>query len=90
MFLDREHCRQCLVNIMDNAFQSINEKRENMIAADNEPSEDQPAVESVKTEERVETRITDTGTGIPPDHMDKICEPLFSTRGFVLGWVFPG
>ena len=26
-------------------------------------------------------RVTDTGTGIAPEHLSKVCEPFFSTKG---------
>ncbi|MDY6880661.1 MAG: AAA family ATPase [Thermodesulfobacteriota bacterium] len=83
--LDREHFRRCIVNVMDNAFKAIEEKRGDLKAEDRELVEDQVVVESRATRDRLEIRITDTGTGIPPDHLGKIFEPLFSTRGFGVG-----
>ncbi|MDY7036947.1 MAG: PAS domain S-box protein, partial [Thermodesulfobacteriota bacterium] len=83
--LDREHFRRCLVNIMDNAIKAIEEKRENMISRGRELGVDHLIVESRVVEDRFELRITDTGTGIPSDHLEKIFEPLFSTRGFGVG-----
>jgi len=31
-------------------------------------------------EDRIELSVTDTGTGIPPDQLNRIMEPLFSTK----------
>ena len=87
--LDREHFRRCLVNIMDNAIKAIEEKRAAMIATGNEVGEDQLVVESLASDERLEVRITDTGTGIPFDQQEKIFEPLFSSRGFGIGLGLP-
>jgi len=36
-------------------------------------------------EDAVEVRITDTGVGIPPEHLARIMEPLFSTKARGLG-----
>jgi signal transduction histidine kinase len=37
------------------------------------------------TEDTVEIRVTDTGVGIPPDHLARVMEPLFSTKARGLG-----
>ena len=85
ILLDREHFRRCLVNVIDNAGKAIEEKREKMITTGHEPGVDHLAVESRVMEDRFELLITDTGTGIPSDQLEKIFEPLFSTRGFGIG-----
>jgi two-component system sensor kinase FixL len=36
-------------------------------------------------ESAVEVRVTDTGVGIPADHLTRITEPLFSTKARGLG-----
>ena len=33
----------------------------------------------------IEVRVADTGMGIPEENLDKIFEPLFSTKGFGVG-----
>jgi signal transduction histidine kinase len=56
-----------------------------MTDADSDPKKLTVAAHVV--EDRLEIRVTDTGPGISKDNLEKIFEPLFSTRttGFGLG-----
>lgn len=73
---DGEHMRRALVNIVTNAVHALTE-------------EDSPGkeltIETARSGNNLEIRVTDTGPGIPEDLRQKIFEPLFSTKGFGVG-----
>jgi signal transduction histidine kinase len=70
---DREELRRTHINLLKNALQAIPDDREGHVR-----------VETVWVESdqgpMVESRVTDNGTGIPPEVQDKVFEPNFSTR----------
>ena len=74
--IDREKLRRCLVNLVTNACQAM----EDCAAGGGELT-----VESRRTDDRIEIVIHDTGPGIPPEQLDRVFEPLFSTKGFGVG-----
>jgi len=59
---------QVFMNLLVNAAQSIETKGDITI------STDAPTVDSVRI------RITDTGKGIPPEHINRLFEPFFTTK----------
>ena len=67
--LDHDQFRQILVNLLQNAAEAIPAGREGRVT-----------VRAVATEAEVAISITDTGCGIPEEHMDKIFEPLFTSK----------
>lgn len=79
--LDRERLRRCVQNVAGNAFQSLLEKRKE--GAERAPFELQVA--SRVHGDRVELSFSDNGTGIAAEQMEKIFQPLYSTRGFGVG-----
>jgi len=64
---DANLLRQALLNLMINARQAMPQGGELMIAT--KPERDGVAIE-----------ITDTGQGIPPEHMDKVFQAYYSTK----------
>jgi signal transduction histidine kinase len=46
-------------------------------------------LETESVENRLEIRCRDSGPGIPKEEMDRIFEPLFSTKGFGVGLGLP-
>lgn len=74
--IDRELMRRVLINLMDNAVQAMNEAQS---------AERIILVRSVARDGRAEIYVEDTGPGIPDDVLERIFEPLFSTKNFGVG-----
>ena len=75
--LDRERFRRCMINVLNNACQAINS------------SKGRVTVTSSFEKEDAVIRVTDTGCGIPSEQLEKIFEPLFSTKSFGVGLGLP-
>jgi signal transduction histidine kinase len=71
--LDRERFRRCLVNLIDNACQAM------------EPSGGDLSVVSRAEDRRAVIRMSDTGCGMAADQLERIFEPLYSTKSFGVG-----
>jgi PAS domain S-box-containing protein len=68
--VNRTRIEQILVNLIVNAVDAIGEAG-GRITIDIEPSTDLG---------RVVFRVTDTGSGIPPEQLDRVFEPFFTTK----------
>jgi signal transduction histidine kinase len=79
---DRNRLQGCVVNVLSNACQS-------MLERPGGPERCEMLVESRCAAGRVEIRITDTGPGIPPEVLERVFEPMFSTRTFGVGLGLP-
>ena len=80
---DGDRLRQVIINLLDNACQAITDEN-------GEP--DLTGTVTVTTaivDGRCEITVADTGCGIADDVMDRIFEPLFSTKGFGAGLGLP-
>lgn len=77
---DCEHLRRALVNVIQNAFQALED-----------PSQGQRHVHvtTQATDQGLEIQVMDTGPGIPEEIMEKIFKPLFSTKTFGVGLGVP-
>ncbi|MCP3136413.1 sensor histidine kinase [Pyxidicoccus xibeiensis] len=75
--LDKEQFRQVLVNLVQNAVEAMPPGRNGEVSVLAEGGESKPWL----------VRVVDDGSGIPPDVLPKIFEPLFTTktRGTGLG-----
>jgi signal transduction histidine kinase len=73
---DQALLRQAFINILDNALASI----ERMLAAP-EPREPAITIDIWQEPIAIAIRISDTGTGIAPEHLSYIFEPFFTTLG---------
>jgi len=69
VLIDQNQIEQIFVNLFLNAIQAIEER--GIITIRSYVSPDQ---------KKVGVEISDTGCGIPPEHMPKIFEPFFSTK----------
>jgi len=72
--VDPRHLRQVLENLLTNACQAM-------------PEGGRLAIGVAAASAQVVVRVRDTGPGIPREHLDKVFEPLFTTkaRGIGLG-----
>ena len=72
MNLDPERMRQVITNLIQNSIQAVG-KEGNIY------------IETKKHEKYVALRIKDNGAGISPDDLEKIFEPLYTTRARGVG-----
>ncbi len=80
---DSDQMQQVVINLFENACQAMSE---------NEPIDKSNRVLTVTTmteETRVIISFSDTGVGISTENLDKIFEPLFSTKTFGFGLGMP-
>ncbi len=78
--LDSERFRRCLINIITNACQAMTGE---------EGARGRLTVETLEINDRVEIRISDTGPGIPEEDLERVLEPLYSTKSFGVGLGLP-
>ena len=75
--LDQEHFRRCVLNLLNNACQAMPDSTGRLTVA--------TGVE----DGRVAVRVTDTGCGIAAEELERIFEPLYSTKSFGVGLGLP-
>lgn len=83
--MDRERFRRCIINIIDNAWQAMEERQD----SGPEVIDKIITVRSSSRDDRVEIQIEDTGPGIPEEDIKKIFEALYSTRSTGVGLGLP-
>jgi len=79
--IDSNRIHQALVNLAQNAFQSLAEN-----ATGSAP---RVVISTSCDEDRVAVHVHDSGPGVAPDVRARIFEPLFSTRAFGVGLGLP-
>jgi ligand-binding sensor domain-containing protein/signal transduction histidine kinase len=65
-----------LLNLFNNAFYAMNEKRKTVGDSYNPLV----TVETKKLNDKIEIRVSDNGTGVPKNIIDKIFQPFFTTK----------
>ncbi|MCW8830637.1 MAG: PAS domain S-box protein, partial [Gammaproteobacteria bacterium] len=83
LLVDSDRLRRAVINVVENACHAM---------LDDNQKVTKNACLNIKTQasdERVEIIITDTGSGIAENILEKIFEPLFSTKGFGVGLGMP-
>jgi signal transduction histidine kinase/DNA-binding LacI/PurR family transcriptional regulator len=76
--IDSEHLRRAVINVVNNAIDAM--QVEGLVEGRNRLT-----VSTYVVGDRLEIRISDTGGGIPDEVMNKLFEPLFSTKSFGVG-----
>lgn len=71
-----------ILNLLNNAFYAVTEKKENSQNANFEPG---VTVATKNLGNQVEITISDNGNGIPPQVLEKIFQPFFTTKPTGLG-----
>ena len=68
------------LNMVSNACYAVDEKRKQKEAAGDSQYLPEVVLKTNRTDESVEVRIRDNGSGIPQDVIDKIFNPFFTTK----------
>ena len=74
--VDREQLRRCVVNLLTNACQAMDQTQADGARL---------TVETATEDDRLLVSVGDTGCGIDREGMDRIFEPLYTTKGFGVG-----
>jgi len=82
--LDEAQLKGCLMNVVLNAIQAMPEGGVLSLEAEEVPasSEGDGAAAGVGW---LEIRVRDTGSGISPDEVDRVCDPYFTTKPLGIG-----
>ncbi len=75
--VDTSHLRRVIINLIDNAVHSVSDKPGRAGGS--------VSISTAKQDKNVEIVIEDNGGGIKDEDLDKIFEPLFSTKSFGIG-----
>jgi len=87
--IDRESFRRAVINIILNAVQAMTARKENLLKGLVKNKNSKLIVESRIAENRIEICVSDDGEGIPQESLEKIFEPLYSTKSFGVGLGLP-
>jgi len=82
--VEQERLRRCLINLLNNACDAMKTKKGEAAVR-----EKHLHISSQTTESRVEIVVRDGGEGIARENLEKIFEPLFSTKSFGVGLGLP-
>ena len=75
-----------LLNLINNAFYAVNEKKANLdfeysdISKDLSPYEPAVSIRTIRSNDNIEVSVKDNGNGIPQNILDKIFQPFFTTK----------
>ncbi len=86
--IDPESLRRAVLNVMTNAFQSMEEMRKNEKDGEGE-KKSQFRVRTFRNSDSVHIEFQDNGVGIASESVQQIFEPLYSTKSFGVGLGLP-
>ena len=87
--IDNESFRRAVINVAQNGMQAMTKVKPGKKSEPSEHKEMRLTIESRIHQDRVEVAISDTGEGIAQADLDKIYEPLYSTKSFGVGLGLP-
>jgi signal transduction histidine kinase len=77
---DPHQLRQLFTNLLTNAFEAMNGRGSVRIDATELPEEEPPSVGEGFGGPMVQVNVVDDGPGVPPDVLDRIFSPFFTTK----------
>ena len=83
--IDADRFRRAIINVFENACHAMLIRDSTTEVVDNAKL----SIQTQTSNDRVNILISDSGGGIPDEVMEKIFEPLFSTKGFGVGLGMP-
>ena len=83
--VDEERLRRAFINVFENGCHSMMDDNQQLVSIERA----QISIEMHINNERVEIIVSDVGSGISKEVLEKIYEPLFSTKGFGVGLGMP-
>lgn len=88
-YIDYESFRRAVINVVQNGIQAMTKAKLDKKSEQFKQRDMRLTVESRVHQDRVEVIITDNGEGIPQANLNKIYEPLYSTKSFGVGLGLP-
>jgi PAS domain S-box-containing protein len=85
--IDSDQLRRVLVNLINNAAEAMVGKGNDVI--ENPTEAPKIEISTRLVDFNIEISVSDNGPGILPEHLDKIREPLFTTKSFGVGLGIP-
>ena len=83
--VDEERLRRAFINVFENGCHSMMDDNQQLVSTERA----QISIDTQVNDDRVEIIVRDVGSGMSKEVLEKIYEPLFSTKGFGVGLGMP-